>query len=64
LRDKVGKKESLHYIGGWQPGERADLCPKVDDPPNDNRWARTFKGEFQGVWVEGGGYKQKQHSQL
>ena len=21
------------YFGGWQPGERADICPKADLPP-------------------------------
>ena len=55
LRDKAGKKESLLYTGGWQPGERADSCPKVDDPPSDNRWARIPEREFQGCMGGGRG---------
>ena len=53
LRGKVGEKENLLYIRGWQPGERA--VSKGGWYPNNNRWAETFKGEYQGCVGAGRG---------
>lgn len=42
---------SLLCFRDQQPGDRADLCPKADSPP-DNQWAKAFIGWGRGLPVE------------
>ena len=49
----VGRKESLLYSRDWQPGEKADSCPKASCLLPIS-WQELWKGSFRGLWVEGG----------
>ena len=53
----VGRKESLLCSGSWQPGEKADSCPKANSPLL-SREQELLKGSFRGLQVDGGGYVQ------
>ena len=39
------------YFGCWQPGGRADPCPKADSRP-DNQGARAFIDRGKGLHAE------------
>ena len=54
LRDKVGKKESLHYIGGWQPGRGQNRVQRWMIPPTTIGGQEPLKGNFRVYgWREG-----------